>query len=248
MIDNINILNSYKRLLFILMTIPFILIGSIYISNGETFDKIILDNLKAKGLLTAINGVTSIEMGYDTTLEITPEEVSMPIYIAPNGKEFTENELKEKFGNQWEDISAQFEKKGLEIPIDPVTKVREYSTEINFYQLQSQLKLFKYTLTDIPSNILPKITSSIGYYCIISIYILFSAWLGLFVISSYMQIDRKIGSKILILIELALISTIFVVSISPNLNLWLSALGYLILSSFTLLLALFWVHEIKSNS
>lgn len=165
MINEINTINNYKRVLITLLTVPLILIGCIYISYGEVFDAIISQQL---------------------------------------------NSLK-------------------------------------FYQLQTQLSIFNNEFLHVPLSSLPKTTESIGYYSVITIYILFLAWLLLFSISTYLKLSQRTGSKIIILLELSMILAIYIISISPNLNLWLSLIGYIIISVVLVMLSLYWVYEFKTK-
>jgi len=163
--NEIYLINNYKRSLITLLTIPIILIGCIYISYGEIFDGIIL----------------------------------------------------------------------------------QQANPLKFYQLHVHLAVFSGNLFQVPLKNLPNITASIGYYSVIAVYILFSAWVVLFATSSYLQLSQKTGSKFIILVESALILAIYIISISPDLNLWLSLIGYIIISIVLVMLLLYWLYEIKTK-
>lgn len=165
MSHEINLINNYKRSLIILLTVPFLLIGCIYISYGEIFDGIIM----------------------------------------------------------------------------------QHHSPLKFYQLHVHLAVFNDDFFQVPLRPLPQVTASIGYYSVIAIYFLFSGWLVLFAISSYLKLSQRLGSKIIILLETALIFAIFFISISPDLILWLSLFGYLIIAIVFVMLSLYWVYEIKSK-
>ncbi|MCD4677064.1 MAG: hypothetical protein K8S18_13880 [Desulfobacula sp.] len=121
----------------------------------------------------------------------------------------------------------------------------QQTNPIKFHQLHVQLAIFSGDFSQVPLRLLPKVTASIGYYSVITIYILFSGWLILFTISSYLKLSQRVGSKIIILVETVLILAIYIISISPDLNLWLSLVGYLIISVVLLMQLLYWVYAIK---
>jgi hypothetical protein len=165
MYNEINVIRNYKRSLITLLTIPLILIGSIYISYGEVFDAII-------------------------------EEQNQPI---------------------------------------------------KFYQLHVQLEIFQNYFSNAPLTFLPKTTALIGYYSVITIYILFLVWLVLFTITSYLKLSQRVGSKIIILLELSLILALYIFSISPDLSLWLTLTGYLIISIVFVMFLMYWAYAIKTK-
>ena len=165
MSNEINLIYNYRRSLITLLTIPSILIGCIYISYGEVFDGIIM----------------------------------------------------------------------------------QQTYPLKFHQLHVHLAIFSGNFFQVPLRSLPQVTASIGYYSVIAIYFLFSGWLVLFATSSYLQLSQRAGSKFIILVESALILAIYIILISPNLNLWLSLIGYIIISVVVVMLSLYWVYEIKSK-
>jgi hypothetical protein len=123
----------------------------------------------------------------------------------------------------------------------------EHFNKLKLYQLQTQLSIFNNEVLHVPLKNIPKTTELIGYYSVIFIYIIFSAWLVLFSISTYLKLSQKVGFKFMILLELSLILSIYIFSISPGLNLWLFLIGYLIILAVLIILTLYWGCEIKLN-
>ena len=118
---------------------------------------------------------------------------------------------------------------------------------LKIYQLHTHLSILSGDLSPVSLSSLPQITASIGYYSVAFIYILFSGWLLLFATSSYLKLFQRVGSKIIILFELFILLAIYIISISPELNLWLSIIGYLIIAIVFVMLSLYWVYEFKSK-
>jgi len=125
--------------------------------------------------------------------------------------------------------------------------IAQQTNPFKFYQLHDHLSVFSIDSLQIPLRILPLTTTSMGYYSVISIYILFSGWLVLFAISSYLQLSQRTGSKISILFELSFLLLISIISISPKLNLWLCIFGFSIIVIVFVMLLLYWVYEIKTK-
>jgi len=165
--NEINLIDSYKKSFITFLILPLLFIGCIYISYGDFFDKIIM----------------------------------------------------------------------------------QQTEPLKFYQLQVQLEIFfQFDNSQVPIRILPLVTASIGYYSVISIYLIFTVWLVLFAISSYLKLSKRAGSKIIILLEAVLILAIYIISISPKLNFLLSIVGYIIISAVLVMLSLYWVYEIKLSN
>ena len=125
--------------------------------------------------------------------------------------------------------------------------IMQHHSPLKFYQLHLHLAVFNGDFFQVPLRSLPQVTASIGYYSVITVYILFSAWLMLFATSSYLQLTQRTGSKISIIVELSMILVIYIVSISPELNIWLSLFGYIIIAVVLVILSLYWIYEIKTK-
>jgi hypothetical protein len=125
--------------------------------------------------------------------------------------------------------------------------IMQHHSPLKFYQLHVHLAVFNGEFFQVPLKPLPQVTASIGYYSVITIYILFFAWLVLFATSSYLQLTQQTGSKNSIIVELSMILTIYILLISPELNLWLSLIGYIIIAVVLVMLSLYWIYEIKTK-
>jgi len=125
--------------------------------------------------------------------------------------------------------------------------ILHHHNNLKFYQLHIQLAIFSGDFFQVPLRFLPQVTASIGYYSVTALYILFSLWILLFATSSYLQLSQRTGSKIGILVELFTIFTIYITSICPGLNLWLSIFGYFIITIVFIMLLLYWAYEIKTK-
>ncbi len=125
--------------------------------------------------------------------------------------------------------------------------IMQHHSPLKFYQLHVHLAVFNGDFFQVPLRSLPQVTASIGYYSVITVYILFSAWLVLFAISSYLQLSQRTGSKIIIIVELSMALAMYIISISPELNLWLFLIGYIIIAIVLVMLSLYWIYEIKTK-
>jgi len=106
-----------------------------------------------------------------------------------------------------------------------------------FYHLQSQLMIFG-------SNInLPNTVKNIGYFAIVFIYIIFGIWLLSSLLSTYIHLSKQTASIIDILSEISLLFTCYFIFIMPGLNIWLSMVCVLLISTILVLLILYWNYE-----
>lgn len=113
---------------------------------------------------------------------------------------------------------------------------------VNFYHLRTQLMIFN-------SNInLPSTVKNIGHFAIVFIYIIFGIWLLSSLLSTYIHLSKQTASIIDILSEIALLFTCYFIFIMPGLNIWLSIVGVLLVTTILVLLFLYWNYErIVSN-
>lgn len=123
----------------------------------------------------------------------------------------------------------------------------QQSGSLKFYQLQVQLSIFQNEFSHVPLKSLPHITATIGLYSVIAVYFLYYVWLLLFTVSSYLHLSQQTGSKISILVELSMILVVYIILISPGLNLWFSIFSYVIIAIIFVMLLLYWVYEIKTK-
>jgi hypothetical protein len=118
--------------------------------------------------------------------------------------------------------------------------------DLRLYQLYSQYVFFKNETISTVRIGLPATTAFVGYYSIISVYILFYAFLILAGISTYLKLLNGTMAKAVLMIEWIILLTLFVVFFNPGLGLFLSVLGYLLILGAFFLLLLYRIHEIKS--
>jgi len=128
---------------------------------------------------------------------------------------------------------------------DPI--IMQYHSLFKFCQLHVHLAVFNGEVFQSQLIPLPQVTVLIGYYSVISVYILFFVWQVLFAVSSYFQLSQQSGSKISIIVELSMILAIYILSISPELNIWLFLIGYIIIAVVLIILSLYWIYEIKTK-
>jgi len=109
-----------------------------------------------------------------------------------------------------------------------------------FFQLKTHLSFFQKEITPVPIMSLPIVVSTIGYYSVIFIYFLFLCWLILFAFSAYVKMYQRLGQELVILFEAAIITTVYIYSIIPGLDLWQSLVGGSVLVFVVIMLFLYW--------
>ena len=117
----------------------------------------------------------------------------------------------------------------------------------SFFELQTQLALFSNEFEQELLASLPKVVLNIGFYSIVLIYVLFIIWLIISTVSNYMKLSYGQGFKVLMLLEIITILTMFILFINPGLNLWLSLFVYLIIVFNVFLIVVYWLVDFKEN-
>lgn len=109
------------------------------------------------------------------------------------------------------------------------------------YQLKTHFEIFNSNVVNIPLNPIPQIVLKIGYVATVFIYIMFFAWLIINLLSTYYKLSNRVGSKLLMLIELLVILGIFLVIINPGLSLLFSVTGFLIITFTITMTLMYWI-------
>lgn len=123
------------------------------------------------------------------------------------------------------------------------TIIVQQNIMLELFRLKTHFIIFRKEIALIPTNSLPIIVSTIGYYSVIFIYVLFLCWLMLFAFSSYIKMYQRLGQELFILFETIIITIVYIFSIIPGLNLWLAIVGGLVIISMIVLLFLYWFYN-----
>jgi hypothetical protein len=112
---------------------------------------------------------------------------------------------------------------------------------VKLYQLQTQINIFASRL-DLPIHV-----KALGYYSTIFIYILFFGWLVSHGYQSYKKLSHREGSKAAMLLETITILSIYILIISPGLLIWISLIGYCLITAIIVIIIFYWIYAIKSE-
>lgn len=115
-----------------------------------------------------------------------------------------------------------------------------------FFQLNTQLLIFKNEYDVIILDNLPLTVLKIGHYSVLLTYILFFFWILVYTISTYAYLAFRKGMKFLMLLELMAILAIFIYSVNPGLDMWISIAIYSIISVNFLILLAYFLYDLKS--
>lgn len=108
---------------------------------------------------------------------------------------------------------------------------------IRIHQLKMHYDFFKDLI------ILPAVVKNLGYYSIVSLYSLYFIWFILSFTLAYKELSNHTGSTVIILFELITLATLFIYSINPGLNRWLSVLIFFLLIIYLIMTLLYWYYR-----
>jgi len=108
------------------------------------------------------------------------------------------------------------------------------------HQLKTHFDIFNSNVVLIPLNPIPQIVLKIGYVSTLFVYIIFFTWLIINLLSVYYKLSNRVGSKLLMLIELLIILGLYLIIINPGLNLLLSVTGFLIIIFVMTMIFMYW--------
>jgi hypothetical protein len=114
------------------------------------------------------------------------------------------------------------------------------NTAINFLKLSNQFSLLNSAIS------IPQIVKIIGKLSTVFLYVIFVLWLCFHIIISYLKLSRQMAFKPELIVELILISLVYLIIISP-LNILVYLLGCLVLLLNLALIIFYWIYQLRAK-
>ena len=111
---------------------------------------------------------------------------------------------------------------------------------INFLKLSNQFSLFESDIS------LPLITKTLGKLSVILLNIIFVLWLCFHITISYLKLSQQIAYKTELILELFLITLLYLFIISP-INIILYVLGCIFLIADLALIIFYWIYQLRTK-